>query len=157
MVDAAATFRPAPRRGKVIRLRNGVTLVDDTYNSSPAALAQVLVSLGRDRSHRRCVAVLGEMMELGERAPRLHRESGRTAATAGFAVVIAVGGDNAAALAEGARAAGLPDDAVVTCADSIEAADVATGRIAPGDLVLVKGSHLVRTEVVADRLKERWG
>ena len=71
--------------------------------------------------------------------------------------MIAVGGDNAAALAEGARAAGLPDDAVVTCADSIEAADVATGRIAPGDLVLVKGSRLVRTEVVADRLKERWG
>lgn len=156
MVDTTRRFRPAPHRGDVIHLRNGITLVDDTYNSSPAALAQMLASLGRDTLHRRRVAVLGEMMELGERAPELHRTSGRKAVAAGFAVVIAVGGANAQALAEGARAARLPDDAVVTCADSVEAADVAADRIAPGDLVLVKGSRLIRTEVVADRLRKVW-
>ncbi len=156
MVEVAQTFGPPPRRGEVTRLRDGITLVDDSYNSNPAALAQVLASLGRETKHGRHVAILGEMLELGERAVALHQESGRAARNAGFDLVVAVGGDDAAALADGARAAGLADEAVVVCADSDTAADVAAEWIRPGDLVLVKGSRGTRTEVVADRLKEVW-
>ncbi|MYD70120.1 MAG: UDP-N-acetylmuramoyl-tripeptide--D-alanyl-D-alanine ligase [Acidobacteria bacterium] len=156
MVETAAAFGPPPRRGEVIRLRDGITLVDDSYNSNPAALAQILASLGRETAHARRVAVLGEMRELGDRASELHRESGRAAREAGFDLVIAVGSDDAAALTDGARAAGLPAAAAAVCADSDAAADVAIERIRPGDLVLVKGSRGTRTEVVADRLKEVW-
>ena len=64
MVRVAGGFSPPPRRGEVVRLSGGVTVVDDSYNSSPVALERALRSLGRDRGHRRRVAVLGEMLEL---------------------------------------------------------------------------------------------
>ena len=157
LVRVAATFAPPPRRGEVVRLSGGVTVVDDSYNSSPAALQRALRSLGQDRGHRRRIAVLGEMLELGDRAPALHRDCGRLVAEAGFDVLLAVGGPAADALAEGARAAGLDAARVMTCGASDEAATLAANLVRAGDLVLVKGSRGVRTDRVADRLKAEWG
>ncbi len=157
MVRVAAAFAPPPRRGEVVRLSGGVTVVDDSYNSSPAALERSLRSLGRDRGHRRRIAVLGEMLELGERAPALHGACGRLAAEAGFDVVVAVGGAAAEALAEGARSAGLGADRVLTCGAGAAAETLAANLVQAGDLVLVKGSRGVRTDRVTDRLKAEWG
>ncbi len=157
MVRAAAAFTPPPRRGEVVRLSGGVTVVDDSYNSSPAALERALRALGRDRGHRRRIAVLGEMLELGARAPALHRACGRLAVEAGFDVLVAVGGPAAGALAEGALAAGLGAGRVMTCGGSEEAATLAAKLVRAGDLVLVKGSRGVRTDRVADRIRAEWG
>ncbi len=153
MLREAAAFAPPPRRGEVIRLAQGVTVVDDSYNSNPAALEQALRSLGSDKGHRRRVAVLGEMLELGPRARLLHRACGRLAVEAGFDVLVAVGGPAAEALAEGARAAGLDAGHAVTCGTSEEAASLTAALVRAGDLVLVKGSRGVRVDRVADRLK----
>ena len=157
MVRVASAFTAPPGRGEVVRLAGGVTLVDDSYNSSPAALERALRSLGRDRGHRRRIAVLGEMLELGARAPALHRACGRLAVEAGFDVLVVVGGPDASGLAEGAGAAGLGADDVLTCAGSEEAAELVANLVRPGDLVLVKGSRGVRVDRVADRLKAEWG
>ncbi len=157
MVRVAGEFSPPPRRGEVVRLSGGVTVVDDSYNSSPVALERALRSLGRDRGHRRRVAVLGEMLELGSRASALHRACGRLAVEAGFDVLVVVGGAAARSLAEGARAAGLGAGRVLTCGASEEAAALAADLVRAGDLVLVKGSRGVRTDRVADRLKAEWG
>ena len=153
MLREAAAFAPPPRRGEVVRLARKVTVVDDSYNSNPAALAQVLRSLGRDRGHRRRIAVLGEMLELGPRAPSLHRACGRLAVEAGFDVLVAIGGPMAGALADGARAAGLGAHSTITCGTSEEAASLTADLVQAGDLVLVKGSRGVRADRVADRLK----
>ena len=157
MVRVASAFAPPPGRGEVVRLSGGVTLVDDSYNSSPAALERTLRSLGRDRGHRRRIAILGEMLELGARAPVLHRAGGRLAVEAGFDVLVVVGGPAASGLAEGARAAGLGAGQVLTCAASEAAATLAADLVRPGDLVLVKGSRGVRVDRVVDRLKAEWG
>ena len=157
MVRVAGEFSPPPRRGEVVRLPGGVTVVDDSYNSSPVALERALRSLGRDRGHRRRVAVLGEMLELGSRASALHRACGRLAVEAGFDVLVVVGGAAAMSLAEGARAAGLGAGRVLTCGAGDEAAALTAGLVRAGDLVLVKGSRGVRTDRVADRLKAEWG
>ena len=157
MARVAGEFRPPPRRGEVFRLSGGVTVVDDSYNSSPAALERALRSLGRDRAHRRRIAVLGEMLELGARASDLHRACGRLVAEAGFDVLVVVGGTAAASLAEGALAAGLAAGRVMTCGASEEAATLTADLVRAGDLVLVKGSRGVRTDRVADRLKAEWG
>ena len=156
MVREAAAFAPPPRRGEVRRLSEGVTVVDDSYNSNPAALERALRSVGRDRGHRRRIAVLGEMLELGRRAPVLHRACGRLAAEAGFDLLVAIGGPQAAELAAGARAAGLDAGRVVTCGDSEEAAERTAELVRAGDLVLVKGSRGVRADRVADRLQAEW-
>ena len=156
MLREAAAFTPPPRRGEVLRLTQGVTVVDDSYNSNPAALEQVLRSLGSDRGRRRRVAVLGEMLELGPRAPLLHRTCGRLAVEAGFDVLVAIGGAAAESLAEGARAAGLDARRAVICGTSEEAASLTAALVRAGDLVLVKGSRGVRVDRVTDRLKAEW-
>jgi UDP-N-acetylmuramoyl-tripeptide--D-alanyl-D-alanine ligase len=153
IVETASRLQPATHRGELLRLPGGVTLIDDSYNSSPAALRQSLDTVTASTGCARKVAVLGEMLELGAHADALHRESGRTAAAAGLDLLIAVGGDGARALAEGARAAGMRADAVIHVATREEAADVALARIRPGDLALVKGSRGIGTDFVVARLK----
>ena len=152
IADAAARLRPAARRGAVHRLRSGVTVVDDSYNSSPSALARSLDVVARDTSATRKVAVLGEMLELGDHAQRLHAESGRLAAESGIDLLFAIGGPAARALAAAAIDGGMPAGAVTWFATSEEAAPVIADAVSAGDLVLVKGSRGIRTDVVVDRL-----
>ena len=128
-------------------------IVDDSYNSNPAALSRALAMIGGESRYARRVAVIGEMLELGEASADLHRACGEEAARAGISELIAVGGASARALADGAIAAGMPAARVHHVGNSAEAADLAAALVAPGDLVLVKGSRGIRTEVVADRLK----
>jgi UDP-N-acetylmuramoyl-tripeptide--D-alanyl-D-alanine ligase len=151
IVTVAARLQPADRRGTVRRLR-GVMLIDDSYNSSPSALTRSLEVLGHEHGARRRVAVLGEMLELGAHARVLHEECGRTAAGTGVDVLITVGGDAARALADAAIAAGMRG-AAVHCFDTSEAAaDAVAAVLRDGDVVLVKGSRGIRTDVVADRI-----
>ena len=149
----AASVRPAAHRGALLRLPGGITLIDDSYNSSPSALKQSLATVGAATGSARKIAVLGEMLELGTHATRLHRECGRAAAEAGLQLLITVGGDPARQLADAAQEAGLPETSVVHVATSAEAAELAPKRIRPGDLVLVKGSRGIRTDTVVERLK----
>jgi UDP-N-acetylmuramoyl-tripeptide--D-alanyl-D-alanine ligase len=152
LVVAAARLRPADRRGAVHRLRDGVVLIDDSYNSSPAALARALDVVARESSKSGKVAVLGEMLELGEHAIALHRESGRTAAASGLRQLFTIGGGAARALAEAAIDAGMPASAAAHFATSELAAPAIVQSIRVDDLVLVKGSRSIRTDVVADRV-----
>jgi UDP-N-acetylmuramoyl-tripeptide--D-alanyl-D-alanine ligase len=153
IAERAASMRPAAHRGALLRLPGGITLIDDSYNSSPAALKQSLATVAAATGSARKIAVLGEMLELGAHAARLHRECGRAAAEAGLDLLITVGGDPAKQLADEARTAGLPDANVIHAGTSAEAADVALERIRPGDLVLVKGSRGIRTDTIVERLK----
>ena len=152
----AAALRPARRRGEVVALRAGVTLVDDSYNSSPAALKTALGTLARDRRHTRRVALLGEMLELGVHAVPLHEACGRAAAESGLAVLVAVGGRPAERLAAAARDAGMPAGAVRHVGTAAGAAAMVPELLQPGDLVLVKGSRGLRMDVVADRVRDEW-
>jgi UDP-N-acetylmuramoyl-tripeptide--D-alanyl-D-alanine ligase len=149
----AATVRPARRRGELLRLPGGLTLIDDSYNSSPAALRQALKTIGTATGSARRIAVLGEMLELGSHATSLHEECGAAAAAAGLHLLITVGGDPARAMADAAVRSGMPEASVVHVKSSAEAADAAASRTRPGDLVLVKGSRGIGTEAVVERLK----
>lgn len=152
----AARLRPAHHRGELLRLPGGVTLIDDSYNSSPTALRRALQTLKAATGSARKVAVLGEMLELGAHSVPLHRECGERAAAAGLDVLIAVGGASARALADAAIRAGMPESAVAYVPNKTEAAAVALDRTRPGDLVLVKGSRGIGTDVVVDRLKAEY-
>jgi len=152
IVGGVAALRPARRRGEVLRLSGHVTVVDDSYNSSPSALRQALETLSRERQGHRRVAVLGEMLELGDRAVALHEACGRAAAEAGLGLLITVGGEAARAMGRAAVAAGLAPSSVRHADSSAEAAELMAAAVAPGDVVLVKGSRGVKTDLVVDRL-----
>jgi UDP-N-acetylmuramoyl-tripeptide--D-alanyl-D-alanine ligase len=157
IAELAATLRPAAHRGEIVRLRSGITIIDDSYNANPTATRRAIDVLIRSASGGRRIAVLGEMLELGDRASELHAEVGRAAAAAKVDVLLAVGGAPAAALAGAAIAAGLSKDAVQHFGTSAEAAEAAVATTKAGDLVLVKGSRGVRTDLVVDRLKAERG
>jgi UDP-N-acetylmuramoyl-tripeptide--D-alanyl-D-alanine ligase len=152
IVAAIARLQPADRRGAVRRLRDGVTLIDDSYNSSPTALRKALEVVARDTGASRKVAVLGEMLELGEHTTALHADCGRAAAESGVRVLFTVGGAPARTMADAAIAAGMPPAAVTHFDRSDAAAPAIAGSVRAGDLVLVKGSRGTRTDVVADRI-----
>jgi UDP-N-acetylmuramoyl-tripeptide--D-alanyl-D-alanine ligase len=148
----AATLTPVARRGVVRRLANDIIVIDDSYNSSPAALGSALDVLAHDRSAARRVAALGEMLELGDSAVALHEDCARTAVDAGVGLLVAVGGPPARAMADAAIAAGLEAWQVIYCETSRDAAEVVAAALRPGDLVLVKGSRGVGMDVVVDRI-----
>lgn len=152
-----ATLRPASRRGEVRRLGGGVVVIDDSYNSNPVALQRALAVLRRAGHGRRRIAVLGEMRELGATAIELHEACGRSAAEAGVELLVTVGGAAAEALGRAAIAGGLLPERVHHFATSEEAAEQVVRWVAPGDLVLVKGSRGTRTDLVVDRLAGELG
>ncbi|HEX6204115.1 MAG TPA: cyanophycin synthetase, partial [Thermoanaerobaculia bacterium] len=150
---AAAEARPVTGRGAVHRLAGEVTIVDDSYNSNPEALKLALDSAAGLAGDGRRWAVLGDMLELGPEAPRFHRECGRHAAERGFAPVVGVG-ELSREIVAGAEEAGGDSRWFAAAA---EAADFAAGEIAPGDVLLVKGSRGVGLDAVVQRLLEADG
>ena len=152
IVERAAGLKPVARRGEVIRA-GGVTIIDDSYNSNPKALSRALALLGAEARAGRRVAIVGEMLELGAASGDLHRRAGEEAAQSNVNVLVAVGGRNARAVADGAMEAGMAASHVHYVENSQAAADLVATIVRSGDVVLVKGSRGIRTEAVVDRLK----
>jgi UDP-N-acetylmuramoyl-tripeptide--D-alanyl-D-alanine ligase len=147
-------FQPLPRRGAMRTTTRGVRVVDDSYNASPAAMRAMLAALSVTPAAGRRIAVLGEMLELGEASRALHAECGRAAAAARVDELIVVGGPPADGLVEGAEAAGLLRASIHRFADSKAAAPFVAEMARGDDLILVKGSRGTRTDVIVDRLVE---
>jgi UDP-N-acetylmuramoyl-tripeptide--D-alanyl-D-alanine ligase len=154
--DIAATLArsSSPKmRGELIRFSAGFTVIDDSYNSNPRALAEMVRTVASTPVANRRIVVAGEMLELGEAGAELHREVGAVIAGTGIDRLVAVRG-LARELVAGALAGGLLEDAATFCDSPEEAAELVINEVRPGDLVLVKGSRGVRTEIVVQRLKQ---
>jgi UDP-N-acetylmuramoyl-tripeptide--D-alanyl-D-alanine ligase len=150
------TLRVPAMRGELLRFSNGAALINDSYNSSPAALHAMINVLAATTGFRRRVLAAGEMRELGASSPSLHREAGAFAAKTGKVDwVIGVSGD-AQQIVEGAVAAGLPRAHGKFFATSEEAAKFLEDFFAPGDVLLVKGSRGVKMECIVDVLLARY-
>src|ERR1700680_2203800 len=109
--EAQTVFRTlhAPSmRGELLRFPNGAALINDSYNSSPEALHAMIKVLAATADYRRRILAAGEMRELGQSSPQLHRDAGTFAAKTGeIDWVIGVEGA-AAQIVEGALAGGPP-------------------------------------------------
>jgi UDP-N-acetylmuramoyl-tripeptide--D-alanyl-D-alanine ligase len=143
-------------RGELIRFTNGFALINDSYNSSPAALQAMINLLAATPGYQRRILAAGEMRELGPSSPNLHREAGEHAAkTEKIDFVIGVQGD-AAQIVEGAVAAGLPKDRTKFFATPAEASEFLAELVKPEDLLLVKGSRSVKMEKVVEAMLGRF-
>jgi UDP-N-acetylmuramyl pentapeptide synthase len=146
-----AAARPVGGRG-VWKKAGEVVILDDTYNASPASVRAALDTLAARRAGRRAVVVLGDMLELGALSDAAHRDVGRLVAALPADEFVGMG--KAAALAvEAARAAGLADARHAPTFE--DAVAHLLKRLAPGDVVLVKGSRGMRMERVVDALVAR--
>jgi UDP-N-acetylmuramoyl-tripeptide--D-alanyl-D-alanine ligase len=150
--ETVSNSRPVARRGAMTAVASGARIVDDTYNASPAAVQTMLQALAATPGAVRRVAILGEMLELGDRALELHETCGRAAREAGIDLLVVIGGPAADGLVTGASAAGLSPDRILRFNDSTSARGRVSALIQPGDLVLIKGSRGTRMDVIADAL-----
>ena len=147
--DAVRSLSPGKMRGERLE-HNGVTIWNDSYNSNPEA-ARAMLDVLRETPARRRIAVLGEMLELGQSTEPLHREVGKYAAMEGIDVLIGIRGA-ARFMVEEAVTAGLSDDAAFFFEDPVTAGDFLRGMLRTGDAVLFKGSRGVKVERALDRV-----
>jgi UDP-N-acetylmuramoyl-tripeptide--D-alanyl-D-alanine ligase len=142
----------APHRGVLHRV-GGVTVVDDSYNASPASVVAALDLLAGLPGRR--IAVLGEMLELGEVHENGHRRVG--AAAARVAELLVVVGPGASGIADGATGAGLTGERILQVPDRDAALDALLPRLRDGDVVLVKASRGIALDVLVDDLRRELG
>jgi UDP-N-acetylmuramoyl-tripeptide--D-alanyl-D-alanine ligase len=146
MADVAeklARFEPPRMRQEVLVSDRGFSVMDDSYNASPASVAAALDVLSGIEVEGRRVAVLGEVGELGDSARELHAMMGAYAAACPLDLVVFVGGENADEMARAASIMGMSEDIVVRAPTAEAAAELVGPVLAPGDLVLAKGSRSV--------------
>lgn len=142
-----------PGRMKIIQGVSGSTIIDDTYNASPAAVERALETLTSLECSGRKIAVLADMMELGVYSAKAHCEIGKHAAVA-VDMLIAVG-VRSHATAQAAIEAGLASEAVQEFSTAMDAAAALSLVVSEGDIVLVKGSQSMRMERVVEKLMAR--
>lgn len=146
-------LKPFPMRGEIHLLSNGLILIDDSYNSNPAALESALKDLSEIDAKRK-VAVLGDMLELGKTQKSYHHEAGRNVALHGWDILVTVG-PLSRHMADGALEAGMKDAQITSFENAEDAAGHVDSLVESGDLVLVKGSRGIRMEKIVERLKKR--
>lgn len=138
-------------RSRVVVNGRGVTYFVDCYNSSPRAAKAALALVAAAPAEGRRVAVLGDMLELGETSERAHLDVGTFAADAGFDAVAGLG-EGGRLIAEGARAAGMSAEAAPSFRDQDELAAFLAEWLKPDDVVLLKASRGVRLEGILVKL-----
>ena len=141
---------PPPGRMRVLHGIHGCCLVDDTYNASPAAVTAGLTTLPSLSCPGKKIAVLGDMMELGDFSVAEHKKVGELAATTCDALITV--GVRMLAAADAARAARGSLQRIESCKDTGEALTILREYVGEGDVVYVKGSQSMRMERVVEEL-----
>jgi UDP-N-acetylmuramoyl-tripeptide--D-alanyl-D-alanine ligase len=141
--QALESLKPGDKRGETLKI-NGITILNDCYNSNPEALKSMIRSLASRSvpTGGRRILIAGEMLELGAQGPALHASCGRAASEAGLDLVVGVRG-NAEHLASAACSAGV---SALFLADAEAAGTWMLSNLRAGDIVLLKGSRGVKLE-----------
>jgi UDP-N-acetylmuramoyl-tripeptide--D-alanyl-D-alanine ligase len=153
VVESLRYLHQASMRGQVLAFKDGFSVIDDSYNSNPQALIQVIDTFAHVPDFERRILVAGEMLELGEASEALHHECGVWAAKCGVDIIVAVRGA-ARQLAQGAVAGGMPEAHVHFFTEVDPATDFVSREVRNGDLVLVKGSRGVHLEKMIKALRQ---
>ncbi len=147
IVAGLEAYRGMYGRMAVHHLRGDIVMIDDSYNANPDSARAALGFLKRVPDRSRRLVVMGDMRELGEAAPELHREIGGLAQQCGVDELVALG-EFAGMLSAGAREAGMAPSHIHCVASHEDAVTVLERLLGPRDIVLVKGSRGMTMERV---------
>jgi UDP-N-acetylmuramoyl-tripeptide--D-alanyl-D-alanine ligase len=151
IADGLAHFQPPPMRCQ-IRKVSGATIIDDTYNASPAAMTAALELLRDFHAPGRRIVVCGDMRELGPASGQLHEQLGDEIVTVCGADLLLACGDHSHLVVAGARAAGMPRANAVARRRVEDLLTEFPLELQPGDVVLVKGSRILAMERLVESL-----
>lgn len=151
-----AALRPASMRSEFLKFAPGFAVINDCYNSNPFALERMIDVLCSVEGYARRIVVTGEWREIGPSSTELHREGGRKAAEKKCVDWILGVAGHAREFVAGAVAAGFRAERTKFFESSEKAAEFLAEFVAPGDLLLIKGSRGVHMESIAAALKEKF-
>lgn len=149
-------FHAVGGRMEIIKLQNGAYLINDAYNANPASVREALLTLKDLKNGHNAFVFLGDMLELGEAAPEMHRRVGMLLATIGVTAVF-LQGDFADVTAAGAREGGLPQEQITYLNDVEEKIAFLKRQLRKGDWILVKGSRRMKMDRIVARICEDFG
>ncbi len=151
IAESLKAYRPAPSRMELVAGAKQTTIINDSYNASPLSMHAALDVL-RDLPAKRKIAVLGDMLELGEYSMEAHGRVGRIAAqVVDFLFTVGKGGK---IIAEAAVKKGFSKKRIKSFDSADEAVDEVEKAIKKGDIILVKGSHAMELEKIAEAIKQ---
>ena len=148
---ALAEFHPVDKRMEILTLPGDIHIINDSYNANPGSMAAALETLIHLKKQGKTFAVLGDMLELGEDSPALHRQVGGIVAREGVDHLLAIG-PQASHLLAGAAEAGMSSDHLIQASDHQEMATRVRSLLTAGDWLLIKGSRGMRMEKVVELL-----
>ncbi len=147
---ALADHEPPPGRMRLIHGIKDTLIIDDTYNSSPIASEQSLQTLGELRGVKRRIAVLGDMLELGQFSVREHERIGSLVPK--YADMLVTIGVRARGFSKGALGAGMNQKCILEFDNAMSAGRELQTFLKEGDVILVKGSQSIRAERFVEEL-----
>lgn len=149
--EALKNFLPGKMRLNIINL-NEIKLIDDSYNANPSSM-KAAISVLKGFKNGRKIAVLGNMLELGEYSNTGHKDVGKFVKNSNIDILITVG-DQAKMIANGAKETGMADDKIFICDDNTSAIKTLKKIIEKNDIILVKGSRGMGMEKIVKYLQE---
>lgn len=151
--EAARALRghvPPPGRMRLIPGIKGSIIIDDTYNASPVAMERAIQTLKEVKTVGRKIAILGDMMELGQYSVAEHEKAGKLVAS--VADVLVTVGIRARGIAEGALASGMSETTIYQYEDARTAGKELESIVGEDDIILIKGSQSIRAERAVEEL-----
>lgn len=150
IAECLADYQPDAGRGRIVQCQPW-TVIDESYNASPASVLAAIQTLNACVSARRRILVLGDMLELGPQSIQFHREVGRALENTQIDHAL-IFGEFADAVASGAIAAGVSTNRLSVFRDIATLSAMLDCVLTPGDAVLVKGSRSMHMERIINSL-----
>lgn len=154
--EGLGAFRPFSGRMEIIKLRNSIFLLDDSYNANPASVREALMTLKDLKAGHNGYVFLGDMLELGENAEEMHRKIGMLIATIGVNALF-LQGDFADVTKVGAIEGGMSPEKIFFLSVGDDFIEYLKKHLKKGDWILVKGSRRMKMEKIVSRIYEAFG
>jgi len=151
--EALKWFKPIPMRMEVIELKGRIFIINDTYNANPRSMELSLETLSEIKGKGRAIAVLGDMLELGDYSEEAHQNLGIKVNKLSIDLLIAIG-ERAPILVESAIRNGFGLERAMVVESHQEAISILKSTIKEGDWILVKGSRGMAMEKIVKGLLE---
>ena len=151
--EALENFQSIPMRMEIVPLKGGKTLINDAYNANPHSMGLALETLVEAKGEGRAIAVLGDMLELGNFTKEAHEQLGEKVSELSIDFLLALG-EEAPIVVESAIRHGLPMERARVVESHSEAISILKQMIQNGDWILVKGSRRMAMEKIVEGLTE---
>ena len=150
ILQGTANFELTKRRMEIHKNKKGATIINDCYNANYDSMKAALDYLGNISTNRR-IAVLGDMLELGEFSKMLHEKVGEEVVKNKIDILLTVG-DMSKYISKKAQEEGLSKDKIFVCKNNEEAIEILKNKIQEGDAILLKASNGMNFQEIFEKI-----